>query len=371
MMKFLCVVIFLLCSFLSSAQILQDAQAKSLINQGLERLYEYNFNEAHENFTTLKNKYPNHPAAYLLFAMQLEKQYFPLVQHPNQGKAYLKHLETSLTLAELAFEKNNNDQEAIFFCSSALGFLAAYEADNQNFIKAVNHTRKAFPYLKIALRNTDNQPEYLYSTGIYNYYRVVYPELHPVIKPLMYFFEEGDKKRGLAQLELATKKAVFVKNESKFYQGYIYNKYEGAPQKGLISSQQLIEKYPNNLVFNLQRAELLTLTGQYEQAEIYLDKLEKSKQAIYIATIATLRGMREEFGNKRYNIAENYYQKALKNSWEERFTKDIYGLALLGIARLEHRKGNKSKAFQYAKKAADYVEYKNSIEEQKRLINLR
>lgn len=370
-MKFLVATLFFLSSFLSSAQILQDAQAKSIINQGLERLYEYNFSEANEHFVTLKNKYPKHPAAYLLFAMLLEKQYFPLVQHPNQGKAYLKILETTLSLAELAYEKNNNDQEAIFFCSSALGFLAAYEADNQNFIKAVNHTRKAFPYLKIALRNTDSQPEYLYTTGIYNYYRVVYPELHPVIKPLMYFFEDGDKKRGIAQLELATKKAVFVKNESKFYLGYIFNKYEGAPHKGLFSSQQLIEKYPNNLLFNLQRAELLTLAGHYEQAEIYLDKLEKSKHSIYTASILTLRGMREEFGNKRYNLAEAYYQKALQNSWEERFTKDIYGLALLGSSRLEYRKGNKLKGYYFAKKAADYVEYKNSIEEQKRLLNLR
>jgi tetratricopeptide (TPR) repeat protein len=370
-MKFLVTSIFLFFTFLSSGQILQDAQAKSIINQGLEHLYAYNFNEAHEDFVKLKNKYPKHPAAYLLIAMQLEKQYYPLVQHPIQGKAYLKHLETTLSLAELAYEKNNNDQEAIFFCSSALGFLAAYEADNQNFVKAVNHTRKAFPYLKIALKNTDNQPEYLYSTGIYNYYRVVYPELHPVIKPLMYFFEDGDKKRGIAQLELATKKSLFVKNESKFYLGYIFNKYEGLPQKGLISSQQLIEKYPNNLLFNLQRAELLTLTGQYEQAEIYLDKLEKSKKSIFTSSILTLRGLREEFGNKRYNVAENYYQKALLHAWEERFTKDIYGLALLGSARLEFRKGNKSKAIEFAKKAADFVEYKNSIAEQKRLLKLQ
>jgi tetratricopeptide (TPR) repeat protein len=142
------------------------------------------------------------------------------------------------------------------------------------------------------------------------------------------------------------------------------------PQKGLISSQQLIEKYPNNLLFNLQRAELLTLSGQFEQAEIYLNKLEKSRNSVYTASILTLRGMREEFGNKRYNVAESYYQKALQNSWEERFTKDIYGLAILGISRLEYRKGNKTKGLQFAKKAADYVEYKNSITEQKRLLKL-
>jgi hypothetical protein len=349
---------------------MQDPLAKAIINQGLEHLYQYDFPEANEDFLAIQNKYPKHPASYLLLAMQLEKQFFPLSFHPNAGKAYLTHLENTLRLAEIAYAKNEKDQEAIFFINSSLGFLAAFEADNQNFIKAVNYTRKAFPFLKIALKNTEIQPEFLYTTGIYNYYRVVYPELHPVIKPLMYFFEEGDKRKGIAQLELATRKTTFVKNESTFYLGYIYNKYEGLPQKGLAYSQQLIEKYPNNLLFNLQRAELLTLAGQYEQAEPYIERLEKSKQAIFQAAVHTFRGMREEFGNKRYHIAENYYRNALKHPWEERFTKDIYGLAILGISRLEYRKGDKTKGLAYAKKAAEYVEYKNSIEEQKRLLNL-
>jgi len=361
----------LFCSFCSSSQILQDAQAKAMINQGLEHLYQYNFQEAHKDFMFIQHKYPKHAVSYLLLAMQLEKQYFPLSQHPNVGKTYISQLETCLRLAEQAYAKNEKDQEAIFFVNSALGFLAAYEADNQNFVKAVNHTRKAFPFFKLALKNTEIQPEFLYTTGIYNYYRVVYPELHPVIKPLMVFFEEGDKKRGLAQLELATRKTVFVKNESTFYLAYVFNKYEGLPQKALVYSQQLIEKYPNNLLFNLQRAELLTLSGQYEEAEEYIQRLEKSKQPIFQAAVHIFRGMREEYGNKRYNIAENYYRNGLKHTWEERFTKDIYGLALLGISRLEYRKGNQDKGLEYAKKAADFVEYKNSIEEQKRLINLR
>jgi hypothetical protein len=59
----------------------------------------------------------------------------------------------------------------------------------------------------------------------------------------------------------------------------------------------------------------------------------------------------------------------MQHPWEERFTKDIHGLALMGIARLENRKGNKVKALNWAKKAAEFVEYKNSIEEQKRLVN--
>jgi hypothetical protein len=41
----------------------------------------------------------------------------------------------------------------------------------------------------------------------------------------------------------------------------------------------------------------------------------------------------------------------------------------MGIARIEKRKGNGAKALIWAKKAAEFVEYKNSIDEQKRLVN--
>jgi hypothetical protein len=134
---------------------------------------------------------------------------------------------------------------------------------------------------------------------------------------------------------------------------------------------QLIQQFPNNHWYILQRAELLTLAGQYEAAEPFIDLLEKMNSPYFKGAAHVFRGMREEFGNKKYALAEAYYAKGIAHPWEERFTKDIHGLALLGISRLEYRKGNRAKGHIFAKKAGEFVEYKNSIEEQKRLLNLR
>jgi hypothetical protein len=369
-MRILFLCLFSCVSWISPAQLLQDAQARSLITQGLNHLYQYNFKEASEDFKALKSAHPKHPAAYLLTAMQYEQQYFPLKDHPAQSKAYLAFLEIAYNLAQETYEKNPNDLEASFFCTASLGFLAAYEADNQNFMKAVSHARKAYAFMKIGIKNTDRQPEFLYSSGIYNYYRVAYPDLHPVIKPLMFFFEDGNKRTGLSMLEAGTRKTIFVRNESLFYYSYVFNKYEGTPHRGLPYNTQLIQQFPNNHWYILQRAELLTLSGQYDAAGPFLDQLEKINSPYFKGAAQVFRGMREEFFTKKYSVAEAFYAKSLGYPWEERFTKDIRGLALLGISRLEHRKGNKSKATEFARKAADFVEYKNSIAEQKRLLKL-
>ena len=362
-MRTFLLIIFLWCPVIGFGQVLQDPLTKNLISEGLNHLYNYDFKESTENFLQVKNKYPNNPAAYLLFAMQWEQQYFPLKDHPGPSKNYLAYLEKCYQLAQSAFDKNNNDLEAAFFCSASLGFLAAYEADNQKFMSAVSYAKKAYSFMKIGLKNTDKQPEFLYSSGIYNYYRISYPDLHPVIKPFMFFFQDGDKKTGLNNLDLATKKTLFVKNESLFYLGYIYNKYEGTPAKALPYNLQLIQKFPNNHWYILQRAEMLTLSGNYDEAEKFIHQLENIKSPYYSGAAWVFKGLEEEHRNGNLVNAENYYTKSLQFPFEERFTKDIRGLAYLGLARIAKKRGQHQKVKHFHRLAKEVVEYKNSLAE--------
>lgn len=363
------VLLFLFLSTALQAQILQDPLAKSQITAGLTNLYQYDFKESTAIFNALKVKYPRHPAPYLLLAMQWEQQYFPLKDHPAQSKNYLAHLEKAYELAQELYDKDENDLEASFFCTASLGFLAAYEADEQNFMKVVSYAKKAYGFLKIGLKNTDKQPELLYSSGMYNYYSIAYPDLHPVLKPFMFLFQDGNKRVGLTQLEAGTKRTLFVKNECYFYMGYVQNKYEGNPARALAYNQVLAENYPNNHWYFLQRAELLTLSGKFEEAEPFIEKMEALNSPYYTGAAYTLRGMREEVERKDLRKAEFWYTKSLGFPFEERLTKDIRGLAYLGLARLSYR-GKKNHLFRkYLQQSADFIEYKNSLIEYKRLSN--
>ena len=363
-------VTFLFLFFLSTslqAQLLQDPLAKSQITQGLTNLYQYDFKESALIFNTLKAKYPRHPAAYLLLAMQWEQQYFPLKDHPAQGKNYLAHLEKAFELGKEMAERDENDLEASFFCTASLGFLAAYEADQHNFMKVVSYAKQAYNFLKIGLKNTEKQPEFLFSTGMYNYYSVAYPELHPVLKPFMFLFQDGNKRLGLAQLEAGIKRTIFVKNECLFYMGYVQNKYEGNPLRALAYNQILSDNFPKNHWYLLQRAELLTLTGKFEEAESYIEKMEALKNAYYTGAAYTLRGMREEVERKDLKKAEFWYTKSIAFPFEERLTKDIRGLAYLGLARISYRERKITLFRKYLRTSAEFIEYKNSLIEYKRL----
>lgn len=352
----------------AKAQILNDATTRQQISLGLDNMYSYDFKESAEIFQKIKAKYPQHPVYYTLMAIQTELMYFPLKDYPVQQKTYLAYLSQSRALAEAMLDKNEEDIEANFFELATLGYLAAYDADNQEFMKAVGVARKAYSHLKKGLALTDKQPEFLYSSGIYNYYRVEYPETHPIIKSVIWMFADGNKKLGLQQLDLATRKTIFVKNEATFYAGYVFTKYESNFAKALTYNNILIEKHPNNLLYQMQRTEFLTAVGRYEDAEDFADKMIKQKGLMFQCAGNIFKGLITEKGKKDDKTAEVLLQKGIKMPFDERFTKDYHALAYMGLARIAKRAGEADEMKEYAKKASKMAEYKSTLAEAKAML---
>ncbi len=350
------------------AQILNDAATRQQISQGLDNMYSYDFKESAEIFQKIKAKYPQHPVYYTLMAIQTELMYFPLKDYPAQQKVYLAYLNQSRNLSEAMLDKNEEDIEATFFELATLGYLAAYDADNQEFMKAVGVAKKAYSYLKKGLALTDKQPEFLYSSGIYNYYRIEYPETHPIIKSVIWMFADGNKKLGLQQLDLATKRTIFVKNEATFYAGYVFTKYESNFAKAITYNNILIEKHPNNLLYQMQRTEFLTAVGRYDDAEEFADKILKQKGLMFQCAGNIFKGLIAEKGKKDDKTAEILLQKGVKLPFDERFTKDYHALAYMGLARIAKRAGQTDKVKEYAKKASKLAEYKSTLAEAKAIL---
>jgi tetratricopeptide (TPR) repeat protein len=352
----------------ATAQILNDATTRQQISQGLDNMYSYDFKESADIFQKIKAKYPQHPVFYTLMAIQTELMYFPLKDYPAQQKTYLAYLNKSRELSEAMLDKNEDDVEATFFELATLGYLAAYDADNQEFMKAVGVAKKAYSYLKKGLALTDKQPEFLYSSGIYNYYRVEYPETHPMIKSVIWMFADGNKKLGLQQLDLATRKTIFVKNEATFYAGYVFTKYESNFSKALTYNNILIEKHPNNLLYQMQRTEFLYAVGRYDDAEDFADKILKQRGLMFQCAGNIFKGLIAEKSKKDDKTAETLLLKGTKMPFDERFTKDYHALAYMGLARIAKRAGETNKMKEYSKKASKMAEYKSTLAEAKAIL---
>lgn len=355
---------FILCSWPTAhGQILNDAPTQQIILQSLDNIYNYEFVEAVELAKKVKAKYPNHPVNTLLQATQLYWQYLPLGDSPKMKQAYTNALAECIKQGEAL--KGKYDLEANFFLLAAHSYLAMQDSDEGSFMKALGEAKRAYTYMKRGFELTEKNPEFYFSTGLYNYYVEQYPEDHPIVKPFMIFFQDGDKPRGLQQLDIGFRKAIFTRTESAYYLIYIYLKAENKPDKALNYTSQLYQKYPNNPLYLTRHAEALTLMGRYEDAEPLVQRLVKLSGKIFPVAGEIFEGIIQEKQYKNDKQAAALYQHALKMPADERFTEDYHAFAYCGIARIAHRAGDKAKAKEYYKKALSIAEYKFTIAEAK------
>src|SRR6478609_7439801 len=250
-MKFLYSLFFILITVFAHAQkpMLNDEATKALIKQGLDKVYNFKFNEARTIFLKVKEKYPTHPAYDFLMATTMYWEMLCNDSYKTQASTYLQYLDNCLQKTNGLDTVAETKIEGIFFRLAAQSYLTLYYSKEKDTNKTLKYAKNAYESYKKSLPLLSQLSEFYFSSGVYNYYVAKYPETHPVYKPFMGFFVAGNKEKGLADLDFASKNCVFVNTEATYYLSGIYLKYEIKPDKAYPYSQQLVAKYPDNLYF--------------------------------------------------------------------------------------------------------------------------
>jgi tetratricopeptide (TPR) repeat protein len=352
----------------AQAQLQTDAASQQLVLEILEKQYNYEFAEAPPLLARLRARYPQHPVVPLLQALLVYWQNVPLTKHPAAAKQYAAYLNQAVDAGESLLATGKNDPEATFFLLAAHGYLSMKESDAGEFLKAVGEARRAYSYLKKGFGLMESNPEFYFSTGLYNYYREQYPADHGIVKPLMLFFADGDKAKGLQQMEVGFRKGTFTRYEAAYYLAYVLLKHENQPNRALPFSAALYGKFPQNPLFTLRQAEVLVALGRYAEAEPLVSRLPQFGGAVYPVAGAALTGILQEKARKNDSAATAFYQKAIKAPPGERYTQDFIGAAYLGLGRIALRAGNRAQARQYFRQCLKVAEYRGTVEEAKRWL---
>ena len=351
---------------LSFAQLLTDEVAKNHIKLGMDKLYNMEFTDAEHHFHKVKSTYLNHPVGELLHAIQIQWQNTPVEKNPSALSKYLTALEKSKKQAENLYKQGKYKEEATFFLIATYGYIALSYNYQKEYSKAVLEAKQAYGYLKEGMKYKNS--DFLFTSGLYNFYRIQYPETHPVVKPVMLFFEGGNKALGLQQLENAIQKATFSREEAAIYLINIYLKYQNDRPKALQTATYLGKKYPNNKLFTMRYAEALLLNGQFTEAEKQIDRLKNtSSNSLYWLAIHTFEGILAEIRDKDKQAAIQHYQKAVQLTADRRYTSEYKGLAYLGLSRNYYFLNQPEKAKLYAKKCQEIAEYHWVLDEAKQI----
>ena len=235
-------------------------------------------------------------------------------------------------------------------------------------MKAASEAKKAYDYVMAGFKYMNHNPEFYFSSGLYNYYIIRYPEDHPIVKPVVLFFKDGNREEGLRQMDIASKKGMFTRTESSFYLARIYLKHEQRYDKASSYLGNLVEKYPNNPIFLMKHTEALLLLGKYDEAQPFIEKLKKRNESFFSLVSHTLEGMYLEKQSRNDQAAQRLYLTAIRQPRDEEYTKEYQAFAYAGLARIAIRAGDKRKATEYYKIVSDLAEYKGTLKEAKNFL---
>jgi hypothetical protein len=259
-------------------------------------------------------------------------------------------------------EKYAPEDEAEFLLATlcARGMLLLFYADNNLNSKLYPLARSSYKYLKRSFDFTGSFPDFYFFTGLYRYYREVYPEVHPIYKPLLILFPRGDKAKGMNELQIAAEKAIFMKSEASDFLSSNYKYYENNFSRASYFSKVLFEKYPENMEYRSDCIENLLLDQKYDEAEKLINSADPGNYKYFSAQLKIFKGVLDE--KKRHDTkkaAEEYTEGAEEISSFGEYGSQYMAYAYFGLSRISALNNDAKNQKLYRKKALELTDFRN------------
>ncbi len=300
--------------------IMMRSDADSLVQRGIQHVYNVEFSEAEAIFSEVQKRYPEHPASYFMDAMvdwwriTLDKRNY------HYDDVFRAKIDRVLAVCDTLLARDEKDVVALFFKGGALGFRGRYHAVRGAYLDAVNDGKDGLDILQQCQKIAPSNHDIMLGTGLYNYFAVVMPEKYPLLKPAMLFLPSGDRTLGLLQLKAAANQARYAEIEAKSILVSAYFTFERDAQKAYPYALELATRFPRNPEFQRALGRCLVRMGRLDTMEVlwrsvllnYMDKHPgydqyAAREALYYIGLGRMRA-------RDYELAIKYFVKSTQAS---------------------------------------------------------
>lgn len=328
------------------------------MRKAVDFMYNFQFERAEVCLKRFRPRHNTHPGFMLYDALHSYWKFFPISHQPKEYPTFMSSLDQIISAGEKMKSKNPKSPEPDFYQLMGNLLLARHHAEEGEYIRAVNETRKAYGFIKKGFEFQKNYPDFYLTTGLFNYYRVVYPENHPSYKPFTIFFPGGNKSLGIKELELSAQKSLFCKGEALMFLSLIYLRDEFNLPMALRYSTQLHQSFPGNWVYDILHAEILLENKRIDAAEHLVSKTLMRPEAVAQMAGYYLKGLSEVSANKP-EAAKWAFQKALQHvKGKDKLTQSYKGLCLSELGKIANAEGKKDWMKKYFKQALEVCSFK-------------
>ncbi|MFZ1291877.1 MAG: tetratricopeptide repeat protein [Melioribacteraceae bacterium] len=365
------VIIFFISNFINA----QTEKFDSLLNLGINQIYNIKFDDAEKTFSKVQKEFPKHPAGKFFDAMIVWWKIMIDQDNEEYDEIFEEKLENVIDFCDDLLDENDENVDAIFFKGGSLGFRGRLYSIRQKWFDAALDGKDALPLVYEAYEIDPKNEDVKLGFGIYNYYAEAIPEKYPFIKPAMIFIPKGDKKKGIEQLTTAAKKAKYAAIESKFFLLTSFYQFEEDFDKALIYAEELSKMFPNNPIFEKYVGRIYTKKNDYTQAsKIFKSMMDKNenkllgynksvlREASYYVAVEQMRKNQIDLAKKNFLTCEEVSRILDKNAEEE---SGFLISALVYLAKINEQQGDKNNAVKINKELLRLRDYNGSHEKAK------
>lgn len=356
-----------------SKLLLNDMNLQIEITQAVNDMYNFKFEQAERQFFWLKQKHPAHPLPYFLMGLSQWWKIMPDITVERFDGRFTAYMDTSIYLAERMHQADPENAEAAFFLSAAHAFKSRLYSERKSWRKAASSGKSSLDYLELNKEKKDLGPEFLFGDGLYNYYAEWVPENYALLKPVLMFFPDGDKKLGVKQLREVANNAFYTRTEAQYFLMRILALDEGKPYEALHIAEYLHTSFPDNPYFHRYYARMLYTTGQYTKMEaVSKDILAKidSGQVGYEAhsgRYASFYLGQMYLNFKKFDEAKHYFERTVAFAEQNESYDSGYMLyALISLGDIAQKQGEEKQAKRYYKETKKYAKRKHPAHERAR-----
>ena len=356
----------------------QTLHFDSLVTTGIKQIYSINFSDAEVTFRKLMADYPGHPSGRFFLAMIDWWRILLDLDVETYDELFFQKIEDVIYNCEQILEKDPNNIDALFFKGGAIGFRGRLRAYRESWLKAADDGREALPIVEQAsILDPENRDVQL-GFGIYNYYADVIPDRYPLLKPLMIFFPDGNREKGIEQLTNTALRGKYAKYEARYFLMTLYYTYENNPYKAEEFANMLVSDFPNNPIFEKWQGRISAKRGDYfSGSKIFTSIMSKAKKNLPgYNTKKTKREASYYIGLQHRNTnqldsARHFFEMCADISKEidKKEESGFWVNAYLYLGMINDQLGNRDKAVEYYEKLLEMREYLNSRELAKKYLS--
>ena len=334
--------------------LLEDMDMKVVSTKAVNDMYNFKFEKAESEFQWFKYKYPGHPLPYFLMGLSTWWKIIPNEDNEQYDAVFLDYMDSTITMAEKLYDRNEENIEASFFLAAAYGFKGRLHSDRKDWRKAAVASRNALKYLEKSRGKGDFSPEFMFGDGLYNYYRDWVPANYPALKSILWLFPKGDKDLGIKQLKEVASNAFYTRTEAQYFLMRIYSE-ENQLQKAYELARYLHETFPDNAYFHRYYARSAYAQGRIPEVEkeaaSILQKIEGNMpgyEAVSGRYASYYLGYVQYHLRHDTTLAKSYYKKSVAYSeLAKAYESAYYHSALATLGKIYYQENNWAEARKY------------------------